>query len=139
MAPEMMRRAVPVLLGMALYVGITFAMYGLQRMAFPAGSGPYPVWFSVSDVVLKAVGAVGPGFLAAWLSAHPGFKVGAMTGGLGVIAEFAIAIVGFGVPVAEFPGRIVSGLLAAGIAAGLTNGVAGMAAEASRKRKQVAL
>lgn len=134
-----MRRATPILLGIVLYVGITFAVYGLQRIAFPNASGPYPVWFSVMDVVLKAVGAVGPGFLAAWLSARPGFKVGALTGVLGVAAEFAIAIVGFGIPIAEFPGRIASGLVAAGIAAGLTNGIAGMAAEAARKRKQVAL
>jgi hypothetical protein len=88
---------------------------------------------------LKAVGAVGPGFLAAFLYAHPGFKVGAITGVLGVVAEFVIAIIGFGIPVGEFPGRIASGLVAAGAAAGLTNGVAGMAAEALGKRKQVAL
>jgi len=133
------RRAGPVLLGIVVYVGITFAVYGLQRFAFPTGRGPDPLWYSSTEVVLKAVGAVGPGFVAAWLHAHPGFRVGAITGVLGVVAEFVIAIIGFGIPLSEFLGRMAAGLIAAGVATGLTNGVAGMAAEALRRRKRVAL
>jgi hypothetical protein len=135
----MTRRALPAVLGAILYVALTFAVYGLQRFAFPTGSGPYPTWFSSAEVLLKAVGAVAPGFVAAWLYARPGFAIGAITGACGVVAEFVIAIIGFGIPLGEFGGRMAAGVIAAGAAAALTNGVAGMAAEALRKRRQVAL
>jgi hypothetical protein len=135
----MTRRALPIVLGAVLYVALTFAIYGLQRLAFPTGSGPYPTWFASAEVLLKGIGAVAPGFLAAWLYARPGFAIGAITGVCGVIAEFIIAIIGFSIPLGEFGGRMAAGLVAAGAAAALTNGTAGMAAEALRKRRQVAL
>ena len=135
----MTRRALPILLGAALYVALTFSIYGLQRFAFPGGSGPYPTWFASAEVLLKAVGAVAPGFLTAWLYVRPGFAIGAIAGVCGVVAEFIIATVGFSIPLGEFGGRMAAGLLAAGAAAVLTNGLAGMAAEALRKRRQVAL
>ena len=122
-----------------MYVALTFAIYGLQRFAFPTGSGPYPTWFASTEVLLKAVGSVMPGFMAAWLYARPGFAIGAITGVCGVVAEFIIATIGFGIPLGEFGGRMAAGLVAAGAAAALTNGMASMAAEALRKRRQVAL
>jgi hypothetical protein len=130
----MKRHAGPILLGALIYVALTLAGYGLERVAFPTGSGSYPTWYVCSDVLLKAIAAIGPGFVAAWLCRQRGFAVGAMAGVVGVVAEFAIGAIGFGMSLSEYPGRIVFGLLAAGISSGLTNGVAGVAAEALRPR-----
>ena len=135
----MTHRVLPIVLGAALYAALTFAVYGLQRFAFPTGSGPYPTWFASAEVLLKAVGAVAPGFLAGWLYLRPGFAIGAITGVCGVVTEFIIATVGFSIPLGEFGGRMAVGLVAASAAAALTNGMASMAAEALRKRTQVAL
>jgi hypothetical protein len=131
----MIRRVAPILLGTCLYVGLTFALYVLEQFAFPIATGPYPAWYANSQTLLKAGGAVGPGFVAAWLYARAGFRVGASTGVLGVLVEFIIAVVAFDVPVGEFPGPIASGLIVSAVAAGLTNGVAGMAAESLRARR----
>jgi hypothetical protein len=131
-----MRRAVPILLGVTVYVTLMFAVYALPRLiAFPSN----PAWFSSTELLIKTLAAIAPGFLAAWLHERPGFVIGATTGVLGVVAESGIAIIRFSVPFGEWTGRIVPWVVALGAATAFTNGVAGMAAEALRKRKHVAL
>ncbi len=130
----MKRTTGPVLLGGALYVGLTFGLFGLQRLAFPNGSGIYPIWYSSSEVLLKAIIAVGPGFLAAWVYQRAGLTVGAMAGFAGVAAEFIIAIFGFAIPVSEFPGQMAWGFISSVVATGITNAVGGVAGETLRKR-----
>ena len=130
----MSRPGGPVLLGSALHVALTLALYGLQRLALPSGTATYTIWYSSSELVLKAVAAVGPGFVAAWVYKRKGMIVGAMAGVIGVLAEVVITIVGFGIPLGEYPGHLASGLIAGALAAGLTNAVAGVAGEALRGR-----
>jgi hypothetical protein len=131
-SPRPIRRIDAVLVGVAVHVALTFAMYGLQRLAFPVEKGAFPVWYANSETVMKAVAAVAPGFVAGSLYGRGGFGIGAVTGVSAIGVEFLIAIVGFDVPVTQFPWRIASGVTASALAAALTNGIAGMAAQALR-------
>jgi hypothetical protein len=129
---KMIRRAAPIVLGIALYAGLTFAAYSAQVLSH---SGPYAGWYVNGEHLLKALAAVGPGFAAAWFYGQAGFRVGTIPGIVGVLIEGIVVLIVLDVPESESPGTLVFYLVASALAAGLTNGIAGIAAEALRKRR----
>jgi hypothetical protein len=124
-----------VAVGLALYVVLVLAFYGVHQLALPDGSGLYPVWYSGGDLLLNAVKAVGPGFAAGWLRRERGLRTGVTVGVVGGLFEVAILVMLTGVPFAEVSGRITVAAVYTLLAAALANAVGGAAGEFLRDRR----
>jgi hypothetical protein len=125
----MARAVASVLLGAAVYVLLTFAEYWLVKYLSP--SGAYSLALGYSQLAVKAISAVIPGFVAVWLYGRHGFWVGAAAGALGMLAAYAVAILGLGLPLVARG----LGLPVGALALAFTNAMGGAAAELLRSRK----
>jgi hypothetical protein len=130
----MTTRASAIFGGLGLFFALVAILYGLHRLAFSDGGGPYPLWYSTAEVFLRALTAVAPGILVGWLCRTGALATGAIVGVIGGVAGDLLLTVLFGVPFKEFGGRIAVHLLATAVASGATNAVGGVAGEALRTR-----
>jgi hypothetical protein len=120
---SMSTRATAITVGLALYIGLVLAFYGLHRLAFGDGGGPYPLWYSVGELVFDAAKAVVPGLAAGWFHPARALRVGAGVGAIGGLVEVGSLGSLTGIPFAEFPGRIAVATIATVITSAFTNAV----------------
>jgi len=128
----MRSRRVAFAAGLGAYMLVVAAFYAADRVAFPDGrSGPYPLWYSGGEVLLTAVKAVIPGFLAGWLHGARGLSSGALIGAVGAVLEIAVfAALVSGAMLFEPLERLALAALWAVLGSGLTNALGGGAGEA---------
>ena len=130
----MTTRGASVLIGLSLYVGLVLILYGLHRLAFSGGGGPYPLWYSTAELLVKALIAVGPGILAGWFCRGGGLSAGAIVGVVGGLVEAILLSAWTGAPFGEFATRITVAAIAMAIGSAITNAAGGIAGETLRAR-----
>ena len=120
--------------GVAVYLGLVFALYGFHYLALLEGDGSYPDWYAPGELVLRALTSVAPGLAAGWLSRGGGLVTGLCAGGAGGAAEAVILGALIGVPLGEFGARVSVAVVSTALGGALTNAVGGIAGEALRHR-----
>ena len=125
----MSTRATAVTVGLALYVALVLAFYGLHHLAFGSGGGPYPIWYSVGELMFNAAKAVVPGLAIGWLCRTGAVRIGAAVGAVGGLVEVVLLGALTGIPFAEFPGRMAVAAVFTAITGAFTNAVGGAAGE----------
>ena len=123
----MSQRAKATAAGLALYVALILAFYGLHRLAFGDGGGPYPIWYSAGEVIFNAAKAVGPGLVAGWLCRVGALRTGGIVGAVGGLIEVIGLGALTGIPFGEFPGRMTIATIVTVVTSGLTNAIGGAA------------
>jgi hypothetical protein len=63
----MSTRSTAIAAGLAAYIALVLVLYSLHRLAFGSGGGPYPLWYSVGELLLNSLMAVVPGLVVGWL------------------------------------------------------------------------
>jgi hypothetical protein len=119
----MSKRATAITAGLALYIALVLAFYGLHRLAFGAGGGPYPIWYSVGELIFNAAKAVAPGLLVGWLCRMRAVGIGGAVGVAGGLIEVVLLGALTGIPFTEVPGRMAVAAIFTAITSGLTNAV----------------
>ena len=132
----MRQRAEAVIVGLAIYGGLSLVLYGLHALALPGGSGDYPVWYEIGEQLLNSLKAVGPGLAAGWISGARGVSTGATVGAVGGFSEVVLVAAMANLPFDPMPPRIVLAALTTLIAGAITNGIGGIAGEALRRRSK---
>jgi hypothetical protein len=130
----MITLATGVVMGVALYIALIFALYGFHQLALLDGNDAYPDWYAPGDLLLRSMNSVTPGVLAGWQCRASPVTAGALAGALGGIAESVFFGAMIGVPLAEFGGRIFLAAFSTAIVSGLTNAVGGVAGAAMRRK-----
>jgi hypothetical protein len=123
-----------VVVGLAVYLALVFALYGFHQFALLDTDGTYPDWYAPGELLLRALTSVAPGMAAAWACTARGFFVGACVGGVGGTAEALVLGALLGVPLGEFGARVFLAAVSTGFAAAVTNAVGGVAGEALREK-----
>ena len=119
----MSTRATAITIGLAIYIALVLAFYGLYRLAFADGGGPYPVWYSVGELVFNTTKAVVPGLAIGWLYRTRALRIGAAVGAVGGLIEVLLLGALTGVPFVEFFGRMVVVTILTAITSAFTNAV----------------
>jgi hypothetical protein len=119
----MSQRAKAIAAALALYVALVILFYGLHRLAFANGGGPYPIWYSAGEVIFNAAKAVIPGVLVGWLYRPAAVRTGAIIGAIGGLIEVVMLGVLTGVPFSEFPGRMTVATFVTALTSAFTNAV----------------
>lgn len=119
----MSRRASAIAVGLALYVGLVIVFYGLHRLAFGNSGGPYPMWYSASELVLNAAKAVVPGIAVGWVCRSRAIPIGATVGAVGGFVEVVLLGALTGVPFSEVPGRMLVATVVTTVTSAFTNAV----------------
>jgi len=127
-------RATAITIGLGLYIALVLVFYGLHRLAFGDGGGPYPLWYSVSELVLNAAKAVVPGLAIGWLARARTLRVGAAVGAVGGVIEVVLLGALTGIPFAEFPGRMAVATIVTAVTGAFTNAVGAAAGQFLRER-----
>jgi len=125
---------IAVVIGVAVYLALVFALYGFHHFALLDTDGVYPDWYAPGELLLRALTSVVPGMAAGWACPARGFTAGACVGGVGGAAEALILGALIGVPLGEFGARVSLAVASTGFAAAVTNAVGGIAGEALRQR-----
>ena len=125
----MSTRATAITVGLALYIVLVFAFYGLYRLAFGDGGGPYPIWYSVAELVFNTTKAVVPGLAIGWLYRPRALRIGAAVGAVGGLVEVVLLGALTGVPFSEFFGRMAVATIFTAITSAFTNAVGAAAGE----------
>ena len=125
----MSTRATAITVGLAIYIALVVAFYGLHRLAFGDGGSPYPIWYSVGELVFNTIKAVVPGLAIGWLHRPRALRIGAAVGAVGGLVEVVLLGVLTGVPFAEFPGRMAVATIFTAITSAFTNAVGAAAGE----------
>jgi hypothetical protein len=125
----MTRYFIPVISGALLY-GMLYGV-ALAMQEFVESDEPYSYSYALSQVVLEALTAVSPGFLAGSLSKGSGAVVGGMAGvGGAVIAIVMVNLLWGALPLQQ---QMVT-LLGTAAAAAISNCVGGLAGEHVRTK-----
>jgi hypothetical protein len=120
---------IPVVAGAFLY-GTLYAV-ALSMQEFVESDEPYPYSYALSQVLLEALTAVSPGFLAGWLSKGSGAAVGALAG----VGGAAIAIIMVNLLWGALPlQQQMMTLLGTAAAAAISNSAGGLAGEHVRTK-----
>jgi hypothetical protein len=124
----MNQRAKAIAVGVAFYVAFVMAFYGSHRLAFGDGGGPYPLWYSVGELIFNAAKAVIPGAAVGWLCRLGAVRSGAVAGGIGGGIEVLMLGALTGVPAfSEFPGRMAVATIVTVLTSAFTNAFGGAA------------
>jgi hypothetical protein len=107
-------RAMSMLLGLIVYLGLALLLFGLHHLAVRDGSVDFPLWFSGSELVIKAAAAVAPGFIAGWFGRSGGLAAGAVVGAVGGVAEILLVGMLFGVRFGDVAAQIGVAAVASG-------------------------
>jgi hypothetical protein len=129
----MSTRVTAITVGLGLYTALVLVFYGLHRLAFGDGGGPYPLWYSVSELVLNAVRAVAPGLVIGWLSRAQALRVGAVVGAVGGVIEVILLGALTGITFTEFPGRMAVATVFTAVTGAFTNAVGAAAGQFLRE------
>jgi hypothetical protein len=129
----MSTRATAITVGLALYIALVLAFYGLHRLTFGDGGGPYPIWYSVGELVFNTAKAVVPGLAIGWLYRTRALRIGAAVGAVGGLVEVVLLGALTGIPFAEFPGRMAVAAIVTAITSAFTNAVGAAAGEFLRE------
>ena len=129
----MSTRATAITVGLALYIALVLVFYGLHRFAFGGDGGPYPLWYSVGELVFNAAKAVVPGLAIGWLYRTRALRIGAAVGAVGGVIEVVLLGALTGVPFAEFPGRMAVATIFTAVTSAFTNAVGAAAGEFLRR------
>ena len=129
-----MNRTIAILAGIAVYLALKWINVVMIRMFSPTGAFSLPLGYV--EVILRALVAVAPGFTAVWLFKRRGFVIGTLTGVLAEVVAFVLSPFLLNLSLAGLRGPAIwIGLAMQAIAAGFTNGIAGMAAELAQSRR----
>ena len=131
----MSQRAKAIAAGLVLYVALVIFFYGLHRLAFANGGGPYPIWYSAGEVVFNALKAVAPGVLAGWLFRTAAIRTGAIVGAIGGLVEVVMLGLLTGIAFSELPGRMAVVTFLAATTSAFTNAIGSAAGAFLREAK----
>lgn len=125
----MRSRRAAIAAGLGIYLVVALSFYALNRLAFADEDGPYPLWYSGAEVILSAIKAVIPGFVAGWLQRGRGLGSGALVGSIGGLVEVLLLAALAGFLAFEASGRLALACVYAVAGGGLTNALGGAAGE----------
>ena len=131
----MNKRAMFMFVGVIAYVGLALLLYGVHHLAVRDEPVDFPLWFSGSELIIKAVAAVAPGFIAGWFGRSGGLTAGAVVGAVGGAIEVLAIGALFGVRFADVATQISVAAVCTALAAALTNAMGGAAGEFLRGRR----
>jgi hypothetical protein len=129
----MSTRTTAITLGLGLYIALVLAFYGLYHLAFDDGGDPYPLWYSIGEVVFTAAKAVVPGLAIGWFYHARALRMGAAVGAAGGLVEVVLLGALTGIPFADFPGRMAIAAIVTAITSAFTNAVGAAAGEFLRE------